>query len=206
MSEPEEAEQSKNGWPEHKVGPWPEHVKVLIKGMWLNCIPPAQIAERINALGVLSKPIHANTISQFFTTEKKKDPSIVEKRIEMKTALVEASEQAVAEMHQSYLGKIKESTILVFSEVTDRQPKVIRDILDLLDGEDDPKIIRELSVALKIHVDVLSKLSGADIAARVQEYRGKKLIDVEFHGQEEDGPRNVTPSVVDVDGWIGPKH
>lgn len=207
MSEEAEiVDNSSTSHPDHRISPWPEHIKILMKGMWLNSMPPSKIAETINGMGVLGKPVHANTISQYFSAEKRKDPSILVEREKTKQELVEAATTAVSEMRDTILGKIKESTLLVFNEATDKLPKSIRHTLQLLDEhEGDPRALREITITLKMQIDILSKLSGADIMQRVQEYRGKKLVDVEFHGQFDDpdgAPKNVTPAVVEIEGWV----
>lgn len=194
----------KNGWPAHKMAPWPDHVKVLIEGLWINGLPPLKIAERINEMGVLSKPIHANTISQYMSTLRKKKPEILQARTENIQEFKEAAVEAAGQIKENILGRIKESTMIVTSEVTDKLPNVIRNFLSHLENaseDDDPKIAREWVMSLKMATDILSKFGGLDVANRILEHRGKKLVDLEFDGPPEDGPKNVTPAVVEIEGW-----
>lgn len=199
----------KSGWSSCKMPPYPDHVKELIKGMWMNGMQPAKIAERINEGGFLSKPVHPNSISQFLSQERRKNPKIAETREETIKELNEAAVDAVATVKGQIIGAIKESTMIVAGEVVDRLPKVIRNVMEHLEDcaqDDDPKTVREYAITLKMLTDMLSKLGGIDLAQRVAEFRGKRLVDLEFDGPKESDLKNATPAVVEIEGWdIGRK-
>lgn len=204
MSEDSEEDKNSTGWPEHKMGPWPEYVKTLVRSLWVNGMTPAKIAEKVNEMGVLSKTVHANTISQFMSATKRKDPSILEQRKENIIEFNQVAEEAAAEVKANIINGIKSTTLAIVSEVTDKLPGTIRETMLMLEQAESIKDMREASVALKIQVDVLSKLSGVDIAQRLNEYRGKKEIDLEFapKSPDEQNGNNATPAVVPVEGWV----
>lgn len=190
----------------HVEGPIPDFIKELMRGFWVNNVSPSKIAQIVNDMGVLSYQIHGNTVSQFISGESKRNPEIKEERVAVKEELVQASKDAVVSMRQHVIGKIKDTSLAVVDEVTDTLPTTIRNILAQLNDEDlKPSTIRELSVAMKIQIDVLDKLSGMDAARQLYIYEGKKRLDQQYGPVQPEDLKNVTPTVVQVSGWDGPE-